>query len=473
MDTLVQDSGATEYLVVLVQPESGCVLACAAEDSFSFPRITIPLNGRRVHNLQKEIRATWGVSAFILDTSAAAHKGAPWLVAELLSPRYSSDLEETTLDRIVSSELTTEERHQCELLLQGRSTAPVARIGWIDEALEWMTSVTGRRFSAKSEIEQLNAGNGFILFGLRSEDGAKFWLKATGTPNTHELEITLRVSELCPESLSEVVATREDWNAWLSADAGRPLCLSEPYPESLSEVVAIREDWNALLSENAGRPQSSHAELRSAVRSLASLQVQTINAVDVLLTAGAFDHRLATLISHIDEVIAFLVDAMGRQTSTKVARMSAKRLLELGEILRDTCFRLEGLGIPDTLIHNDMSFGNILYDGKKCVFIDWSEAAIGNPFISFERLCHLSPHDRAALRQVYRRCWADYVSEAAANQAYLLVPLPAIFAYLCGRSEWIKDPGKGYSGFESYARSLARDMNRAAKNPALLEALCH
>ena len=67
-------------------------------------------------------------------------------------------------------------------------------------------------------------------------------------------------------------------------------------------------------------------------------------------------------------MISFLIEAMHRQTSTKAVPLSAIRLLELGEILRDACSRQEELDIPDTLIHNDLNTGNILWDGERIAF---------------------------------------------------------------------------------------------------------
>jgi len=50
--------------------------------------------------------------------------------------------------------------------------------------------------------------------------------------------------------------------------------------------------------------------------------------------------------------------------------------------------------------------------------------------------------------------------------------LLSIFAYLYGRGDWLKDTSKVTPQFESYARSLARHMDRAAQSPQLREALC-
>jgi len=443
MGTQGPDFGTQEYRVVLVQPELHGVLALASTGIFRLPRVRIPSMTRPARELQKAIKATWGITAFILGTCVAPDGASPCAVAELRSRQVSSDFEEVALDRIMSSELTSEERHDCQFLFEGKSTFAVARMGWIDEVIDWAASVTGRRFSAENDVEQLNAGGGFALLRLRADDGRSYWLKATGVPNLHELSITSCLSGLYPQFLPKLVAIRNDWNAWLTEDAGEPL--STPP----ADAVFI-----------------------GFIRSFASLQIQTIGTVDVLLAAGAFDQRIPVLRHHLDDVVAFLIDAMARQTSAKVAPLSSHRVLELGEILGDALCQLEALAIPDALIHNDLNLGNILHDGTRCVFTDWSEAAVGNPFLSLERFRLLNRDAEGEPRRIYGEVWRKYLSEASVDRAYQLVPLLSIFSYLYGRGDWLKDTSKVTPQFERYARGLARHMDRAAQSPQLREALC-
>jgi len=152
MGTQGPDSGTQEYRVVLVQPESHGVLALASARIFRLPRVRIPSMTRPARELQKAIRSTWGITAFILDAGVAPHGASPCAVAELRSPRVISNLEEVALDKIMSSELTSEERHDCQCLFDGESTFAVDRMGWIDDAIDWAASVTGRRFSAENDV---------------------------------------------------------------------------------------------------------------------------------------------------------------------------------------------------------------------------------------------------------------------------------------------------------------------------------
>ncbi len=443
MGTQGPDFGTQEYRVVLVQPELHGVLALASTGIFRLPRVRIPSMTRPARELQKAIKATWGITAFILGTCVAPDGASPCAVAELRSRHVSSDFEEVALDRIMSSELTSEERHDCQFLFEGKPALPVTRMGWIEDAIDWAASVTGRRFSAENDVEQLNAAGGFVLLRLRSDDGRSYWLKATGVPNLHELSITSCLSNLYPEFLPKLVAIRNDWNAWLTEDAGEPL--------STPPVDAV---------------------FTQAIRSFAFLQTRTIGTVDVLLAAGAFDQRIPVLRCHLDDVIAFLIDAMAKQATATVAPLSRHRVLELKKILGDALCQLELLAIPDALIHNDLNLGNILHDGTRCVFTDWSEAAVGNPFLSLERFRLLNRDAEGKASCVYGEVWGEYISEESIDHACRLATLLSIFAYLYGRGDWLKDTSKVTPQFESYARSLARHMDRAAQSPQLREALC-
>jgi hypothetical protein len=435
-------SNVQEYRVVLLLPDSQAALALAAQERLSFPHVSIPAMSRTAQELQKAIRIRWGITAFILEICPGPDGTTPCAIAEICSPKLPTDLEVVDLDRFPDSQLTAEQRRTCEALLNGNPMAPISRIGWINEALHWLATVTDKSFSIQN-ADQLNAGGGFILLRVRCDDGADYWLKAVGAPNEHELPITS--------------------------------CLSRLYPEFLPNVIAIREDWNAWLAENAGEPLSDSPKgvaLAEAVRVFSSLQLRTIADIDMLLRAGAFDHRIPALRNRLDDIVVFLTSAMERQTTTKVEPLSRRRIAELGHVLRDALCQMECLNIPDALLHNDLNAGNILWDGASYVFTDWSESAVGNPFLSFERFRLINQGVEAELRRAYRETWRERVSETKIELACDLAKLLSIYTYLYGRGDWLDHLNTTTPRFESYMRSLARHMDRAAQRPELQEALC-
>jgi hypothetical protein len=444
MDTPEEIVESVGYRCVLIEQRSDLVLTVAESDQDRLPRIQIPARRRPAEELQKAIKSRWGLEVFALEIWNAGPGDEACVIAELLTPDRAAALKKLPFERLKGSDLSEEECRLLELLLAGETKTCVSCPGWIDEALAWAGSATGSTFSSKSGIAQWNAGGGFVLLCARSDAGQKYWIKAAGERNAHEFAITQLLAKSYPEFLPKLIAIQAQWNAWLTEDAGTPI----------SEV-----------------PDAD--ELVPAARSMARLQLLTVGRVAPLLETGAFDQRLAVLRSHIDRIIEYLMRAMARQASTNPAPIAADRLLEVGEILRDACFRLEALGLPETLIHNDVNPGNILCDGANLVFTDWAETAVGNPFTVCERMCRLNPSHRKSLQAVYRDCWSDRLSDKDFEEAFNLTHLVAVYAYLYGRGTWLKQTEGAPPKLDSYRRGLARHMDRAAREIALGESLCH
>ncbi len=263
---------------------------------------------------------------------------------------------------------------------------PFSRLGWLDEAMIWIqASVPAGKIPFTGKTSQFNASGQFQLIRFDTERPPAYWLKATGHPNTHEYAITTFLASRTPEYLPRIVAVRPDWNAWVMEEHGQSL-------------------YHAL----------SLATAKIALVRLAELQQRWVGQEAALLAHGCHDHRLHILLTQIDAIIDYLDEAMRRQTSTKVAPMSRERLVALGEILKDTCAAALELPIPDTLLHNDISPGSILFDRSTCVFSDWAEAYLGNPFLTLQQFCSHLEHCRSEavewipeLRSLYGQCWMD------------------------------------------------------------------
>jgi hypothetical protein len=448
MATLAAIPETVEYRVILVRQDSPCILAVDVLGYYRLPRVRIPQLTRPAQQLQTVIEATWDLDIFVLEIAMEENGLAPCVVAELLTPRKCSDFMEVRLDQVLGSELSEKERTDLAQLLAGNSKSPLSRIGWVRGAVRWIEDKTGDKVLLPGGVEQHNAGGGFALVRFRTSSGQVYWLKATGNPNRHELALTARLAELSSAHLPDLIATQRDWNAWLMKNAGAPL-----------EVSGVA--------------------LGSTITSMAELQKKTVGQSHSLLASGAADHRMSTLCPRIPELIAYLEDAMAHQTSTKVSRIAPMRLREIGNILEDTCTTMDDLQIPDTIIHNDISPGNILVQNDRCVFIDWCEGYVGNPFVTLERLLRLLPEHELhpgtlrRLKHSYKQEWIETLSEWKIDQAFALMPLQAIGSYLYGRGDWLRSDQKNQPQIQSYSRTLARYMDKAAQAPSLREALCH
>jgi len=438
-----------EYRVVLVRSGSHAIWVQSDGGALRLPRVTIPRWTRPAEQLQQILKNVWHLRGIVLDVLPGKTGSAPCAVMEILSPGSGDGFAAAASEDITEQEMASDEREAVKAILAGKVGArgPFSRIGWIQEAMQWLRAELGHEIAFTDDVRQYNAAGGFALVRFATKDGRAYWLKATGKPNVHEFHITRMLAELCPEFLPHRIAEREDWNAWLMEDAGQPV-----------------QSWTLPA-------------LEQAVSSMATLQQKAITQTREFLAVGAFDQRLCVLRTHLAELVEYLDEAMAKQTSKKVLRIEANRLRQLSSLLQDACFHMEALEIPDTLVHNDINSGNILFEGTRCVFTDWCEAGVGSPFFAFQYLCLLEAHGNGdwapSLRKLYKQCWLDRLSASQIDQAFALTPLLAILAYLYGRGTWLHSLKRNDPHVESYARSLARHIDRAAQDPQLLEVLCH
>ena len=446
----------TEYRLAFILPESRQLLGIQNSGDIELPRISVPMWQRPAEQLTRLIEETWNIRTLVLDLLCDSPISTPCAVIEVRSSSWQftrRGLTTVHLGNIGRLSLSGDERAALLSILSGSNTSrsPFARIVWINEAQEWIhTAIRDHDVIFTDEMRHLNAGGEFCLLRLGTIAGPAYWLKAVGRPNAHEFGVTAYLAAVCPEYLPPILAIRADWRAWLMEEYGTSLHSS-----------------------------SSLEHFKRAASNLANLQIRLIGRSADLLGAGCGDHSIGVLRSHIDNIIEYLDCAMSQQTSTKVPPLPASRLNEIGRILHEACSAMEDLNIPDSLMHNDISPGSILTNGSDCVFTDWCEAYVGNPFITLEQLCvhasrksESSQYWSSALKDVYRSVWVENLTEHQVERALQLAPLLSVLSYLHGRGDWLEPSRRTQPAFLSYSRSLARHMDRIANSAELREALC-
>jgi len=413
--------------------------------------LSIPSWDRPVEQLTRIAEEQWKVKTIVLDFLRGKSDTATCAVMEVrnapLHPWFEG-FHPISPEELSESSLREEERVSLLRLLSGDDIdrSPFSRIGWIDEARQWIQqTVRDREIPFNEEILQLNTGGGFALIRFGTDSGPAYWLKAAGEPNSHEFDITTTLANLFPDYLPRLVAAREDWNAWVTEDAGGTL-----------------------------QGDSALPFLEQAVQRLAELQLKSIAYAETLMTKGFALQNISTLQLQLEALMEYLEEAMDRQISTRVPPLIRSRLYELRSILDRSCSTMIDLQIPDTLVHNDLNEGNILYKESRCVFTDWAETFIGNPFISLQAICLLRPDDRELpaawierLRGLYRKGWLELLTSRQFDRAVVLTPILAILSHLYGGGHWLKSPRRVDPSFQAYTRSLARYMDRAANEPSL------
>lgn len=488
-ETIVEN---TEYRLILVLPDSRRVLAIPDANGYRLPSVAIPQWTRPAQQLQEAVLAGWRLPILIVDLLFQG--SLPCAIAEALAPAESTGLIPVPFAEIQASEISEEQCAQTISLLAGDSPAPdplssadcsparalcsdsyssilhslhnkptqhtplspLSHLGGMDEAISWVEAETGSLISSKRDIEQSNAGGRFALLRFHMEDGRTYWLKATGEPNAHESSITALLSKRCGDYLPKFIASKPEWNAWLmSGDA-----------TSLKTIPIAPVDLFPLLED--------------AVESMAKLQIQTLGYSRDLLRAGAFDQGLPALRRHATELFAYLEEAMSLQVSTKVPRLERRRIHEIHSIFEDACSSMEDLEIPDTIVHGDLNWGNLLFGSRHCQFIDWCEAYVGNPLISLQHLLLLNkvenPETRhqinSLLKQRYLDIWSTSCDPNVLARGFEWMPMLAAASTLYGRGDWFTSQRRHDPRLQRYARTLARHMDRAALVLEQGEPLC-
>jgi hypothetical protein len=444
------------YRLLLVDPKNRIALLAGSNSDLRLPLVSIPRFGRPAEHIVAQLKEQFQLEAIVID----------WVDCGDLEPLYALVEVRTTHDTTLPDVLfpvaidslqegfipeTLSKMLETALASTGLVDGPFSRFGWIDEVEEWVRE--GLRCDGPitfTRADQVNASACFSLVRFEVQDGRAFWFKAVGAPNTHEFSITSYLVKHCPEYLPPVIGMRSSWNAWIMKEAGSSLYRS-----------------NDLL------------DFERAVHRLAGMQKTLLGRSSELLEAQCSDHRGEALAAQVDATFDYLVEVMALQKTTEVPRLSEARLKVIRGLVGEACVALRAAGIPDTVMHSDISPGSILSDGSNYVFTDWCEANVGNPFITFEQLCvHVlrkaSRPDvwASRLRHAYKSSWNDVLTERQIEIGLGLTPLVSIFSYMYGRGDWLHSDRRYDTAFQSYARSLARHMDRAAEKSTFLEALC-
>ena len=164
-----------------------------------------------------------------------------------------------------------------------------------------------------------------------------------------------------------------------------------------------------------------------------------------------------------------IADLMQQQVKLPPPILSRHELSDLRVTLKNALCCLESLSVPDTLGHSDFNPGNILVGSERCVFIDWAEAHIGHPFLTFEYLVSHLRKDYPELvrfedgiRSAYVRRWQSVSLPEHVTEAFLFSPLVAVFAYAVAGNSW-RDPERlKIPQVPGYLRSLTRRMKQEA-----------
>ena len=439
------------YRLIVFNQSGTAVLLKTRASGYELPLVNIPKLTRPAQEITTLLRDRWHIPSVLLfsgvleqtpDTvyfaaleatvrTCGLPEGMDWFPSHHAISHLQKDKKHSILE---SSYLRATNR------MAGDDPEPFSRLGWLGNLQDWVRTVIRPLGMELKDFHQLNGCETFSLIRFDTTQ-QPVWFKAVGKPNLHEFPITVALAEMFPEYVPRVFATQPVCHGWLMMDAGGP---------PLNEV----EDSLAW---------------KDAATALAGLQIASIEAIDGLLEAGCRDLRTESLLESVDPFLEVIADLMQQQTKVAPAILSQQELSDLGATLKNALCCLESLGIPDTLGHSDFNPGNILVGSERCVFIDWAEAHVSHPFLTFEYLISHLRKDYPAhirfkgdIRSSYIQSWQSVSLAEHVSEAFLFSPLVAVFAYAVAGNSW-RDPERlKIPQVPAYLRSLTRRMKQEA-----------
>jgi Phosphotransferase enzyme family len=323
----------------------------------------------------------------------------------------------------------------------------------LEDLRAWYTPYLDRLGLQETGIQQWNGDPWFALFRINAElksakaepiaEGAPdppraLWFKAVGEPNTREYAVTLALAQECPYWFAKVIASNPTWNGWL-----------------MEEVNGYELDV-----ELDGRPWALTA------RVLAKVQKRFVGKEDELLALGCRDWRMPRVLAALDPFFEDMEEIVARQPSEPPRRLDRGELRALKVQCQDLCHRVEEVDVPYTITHGDFSPHNVLVSNGWPVLIDWAEAYVSFPFISWEYFWnrmikdhpeHANWHERMHRNYAYR-VWAPLLTKSRVDEGLRLSPAMAVLILaLYG----IDDPIQRHNRrADKVKRSLVRRLHR-------------
>jgi len=147
------------------------------------------------------------------------------------------------------------------------------------------------------------------------------------------------------------------------------------------------------------------ADVVPAAVILAQLQIELLGHLPALRAAGLPDRTLQPTRTGLTAVAR---DSIELEQLTADERTSASAMLPW---LLDRLDAFEAIGLPYSVTHGDLHAGNLAVAGDDLILYDWTDAAIGFPFLDAAHLAASAGSDAEVRRRVLA-AYADVWSEA-------------------------------------------------------------
>ncbi len=302
---------------------------------------------------------------------------------------------------------------------------PWEKTDWFERAEIWIQDrLEAADLRAIAPIEIVKVWSLAVILRVKTT-GETVYFKASAPLFSSETESTRILAELYPENLPEVLATNPD-QYWI---------LMGEIDGSLLENMSDISLWQAALCH------------------WAKLQINSRQNREHLISLGWLDLGLEEIHQQMAQLLASNPAKVWGNVDFLV-KSELFQLLPLMQRLTTVCQELSELGIPNTLVHGDLSPRNIYIRDiasatlreRGFVYFDWSDTCISHPFFDLIRflyeiekdLPHL-PDARSRIRNAYLQPWTIYAPMAQLISTFELVSETLVSIYEIIRSNLIRE----------------------------------
>lgn len=274
---------------------------------------------------------------------------------------------------------------------------PWSRIGWFNQAEEWIKDQLGQIAVEVNSIEQVRSWVRSCVMLIKT-DNRNYYFKAVPSMFSYEPVISRVLALRHPRNSPDVIAV-DVQNAWM------------------------------LMREFEGTPLNRIIDLamwENVLKTFAEIQIDLVPRTQNLIGLGFPDRHVDQMVSQLDHLLADLPQYL---TDDEVNELETYR-----NQLRDLCWELLEYDIPLSLGHGDFWAGNVMVNMARCVFFDWSESSVTHPF--FDLAFFMSGLNKYLaenktiyhrLRDAYLEPWVIYMEKDKLIKAFELAkPLTAL-----------------------------------------------
>jgi hypothetical protein len=324
---------------------------------------------------------------------------------------------------------------------------------WFTKASNWIeNNLSQQGIKPIASIQQFRIRHWSTILKIPTTIG-DIYFKAAIPELAYEAALMETLSDYCPHSIPQILATSKEDGWLLMGDAGMML------REKIKTEDNIQH-WQEVLSLYS------------------QLQKDSVKHLDKLLKLGIYDRRLEFLPILYQEFVNDLltnIEISPTNNPYELSLLECQKLQYTVNILTSLCQQLAAFGIPQTLHHGDLHDGNVYIQDGRYIFIDWGDSSISHPFFSLRDTyrclkIRFKLEENSfwfqKLKDVYLAFWVKYETrknlEVAFEIAQKLSPIPDILRWLPVLSNMDEATKNNYINFipnllREFLRNISQD----------------